>query len=280
MRRLTPALLFLLLAGVPAAASAATSASRAADYLESRQTADGCLGDRTGTGWGAIALRAANRQAAARKAATCLARQSAALTTATDRELGIMAAVAGGLNPHRFGGRDLVGLLERSRRGGYYGRGTITNSSIFGVLALKTAGRPIPRAVVRQILKDQAPGGGFDYFPEGQQADMTAAGVQALRAAGYSCRTKPLRRALTALERFRSGDAYVLGIGQQPNAQSTAWAIQAKLACGRATSRSLAWLRARQDADGSVRYGPYEVGRIWVTDQALPALAKRHWPIR
>jgi hypothetical protein len=280
MTRLTPTVLILLaLAGYPATAGA-TTASRAADYLVSRQSADGCLGDRTGTGWGAIALRAAGRRVAARAAARCLARQSAALRTATDRELGIMAAVAGGLDPRRFGGRDLVGLLERSRHGGYYGRGTATNASIFGVLALKAAGRPVPRAVVRQILRDQAAGGGFDYFPEGQQADMTAAGIQALRAAGYSCRTRVMRRALTALDRFRSGDGYVLAIGQRPNAQSTAWAIQAKLTCGRATLRSLRWLRARQAADGSVRYGPYEVGRIWVTSQAIPALAKRHWPIR
>ena len=110
MRDLTLTLLLLgVLAGFPAAAPAATSVSRAADYLVARQTSDGCLGDRTGTGWGAIALRAANRRAAARRAATCIARQSAALRTATDRELGIMAAVAGGLNPRRFGGRDLVG---------------------------------------------------------------------------------------------------------------------------------------------------------------------------
>jgi hypothetical protein len=281
MRRLTPTLLILfVVAGYPAAATGATTASRAADYLVSRQSADGCLGDRTGTGWAAIALRAAGRRIAARAAARCLARQSAALRTATDRELGILAAVAGGFNPRNFGGRDLVGLLERSRHGGYYGRGTATNASIFGVLALKTANRPIPRAVVRQLLRDQAAGGGFDYFPEGQQSDMTAAGIQALRAAGYSCRSRAVRRALTALERFRSGAGYVLGIGQQPNAQSTAWAIQAKLTCGRATMASLRWLRARQTPDGSVRYGPYEVGRIWVTSQAIPALAKRHWPIR
>lgn len=279
MRRLTVTLL-LLAAVLPASASAATPVSRAADYLASRQGADGCLGDRTGTGWAAIAFRAAGRNGAARAAAACLARQSGALRTATDRELGIMAAVAGGLNPRSFGGRDLVRLLERSRHGGYYGAGRATNASIFGVLALKAAKRPIPKAVVSQILKDQASGGGFDYFPEGQQADMTAAGIQALRTAGYSCRRKAVRRALAALERFRSGDGYVLGIGQRPNSQSTAWAIQARLTCNRTTSRALAWLRARQTADGSVRYGPYEVGRIWVTGQALPALAKRHWPIR
>lgn len=280
MRRLTPTLLLLLvLAGLPASASA-TAVSRAADYLVSRQSADGCLGDRTGTGWGAIALRAAGRSTAAQAAATCLAGQASALRTATDRELAIMAAVAGGLSPRSFGGRDLILLLERSRNGGYYGQGTATNSSIFGVLALRTAKRPIPKAVVRQILRDQAAGGGFDYFPEGQQSDMTAAGIQALRAAGYSCRTRAVRRALTALERFRSGGGYALGIGQRPNAQSTAWAIQARLTCGRATRRSLSWLRAHQTADGSVRYGPSEVGRVWVTGQALPALAKRPWPIR
>ena len=128
---------------------------------------------------------------------------------------------------------------------------------------------------MRQILRDQAAGGGFDYFPEGQQADMTAAGIQALRAAGYSCRTKAVRRALIALDRFRSGDGYVLGIGQKaeravdrlgdPGASSPA-AAPSPARC--------AWLQARQTADGSVRYGPYEVGRIWVTDQALPALAR------
>jgi hypothetical protein len=89
-----------------------------------------------------------------------------------------------------------------------------------------------------------------------------------------------VRRALRALERFRSGNGYVLGIGQQPNAQSTAWAVQARAACKRPVGKSLAWLRARQSADGSVRYGPAEVGRIWVTGQVLPALARRWWPIR
>ena len=62
MRNLTLTLLLLgVLAAFPAAASSATTVSRAADYLVARQTSDGCLGDRTGTGWGAIALRAANR---------------------------------------------------------------------------------------------------------------------------------------------------------------------------------------------------------------------------
>ena len=278
MRRLFPILTVLLI--LPATASAASvSVTRAADYLTGRQSANGCLGDRTGTAWGAIALRAGGRKSAAHAAAACFARSSGPLRTATDRELGIMAAVAGGISPRHVGGRDLVRILEHSRKGGYY-RGSSTNGAIFGVLALKAARRPVPRAVVRQILKDQAAGGGFDYFPEGQQADMTAAGIQALRAAGYACSSKPVRRALRALERFRSGDGYVLGIGQQPNAQSTAWAVQARAACKRPVGRSLAWLRARQSADGSVRYGPAEVGRVWVTGQVLPALARRWWPIR
>ena len=278
MRRLLlPALLLL---AVPASASAASaSVNRAAGYLIRQQSANGCLGDRTGTGWGAIALRAAGRRGAAHAAAACFARSSASLRTATDRELGIMAAVAGGISPRHVGGRDLVRILERSRKGGYY-RGSATNGAIFGVLALRAAHRPVPRAVVRQILRDQASNGGFDYFPEGAQADMTAAGIQALKAAGYPCTSRPVRRALRALERFRRGDGYVLGIGQRPNAQSTAWAVQARAACGRPVGRSQAWLRRRQAADGSVRYGPVEVGRVWVTGQVIPALARRWWPIR
>jgi hypothetical protein len=272
-------ILALLLVPTATASAASVSVTRAADYLQGHQSANGCLGDRTGTGWGAIALRAAGRKGAAHAAAACFARSAASLKSATDRELGIMAAVAGGISPRHVGGRDLVRILERSRKRGYY-KGSATNGAIFGVLALKAARRPIPRLVVRQILKDQASGGGFDFFPEGQQADMTAAGIQALRAAGYTCSAKPVRRALRALERFRSGDGYVLDIGQQPNAQSTAWAVQARAACKRPVGKSLAWLRARQSADGSVRYGPAEVGRIWVTGQVLPALARRWWPIR
>jgi hypothetical protein len=278
MRRLT-LICALFLLPTATASAASVSVTRAAGYLTSQQSANGCLGDRTGTGWGAIALRAAGRRSAAHAAAACFARSAGSLKTATDRELGIMAAVAGGISPRHVGGRDLVRILERSRKGGYY-RGSSTNGAIFGVLALKAARRPVPRTVVRQILKDQASGGGFDYFPEGQQADMTAAGIQALRAAGYACTSKPVRRALRALERFRSGDGYVLGIGQKPNAQSTAWAIQAKLTCDRSVTRPRTWLLARQTADGSVRYGPAEVGRVWVTGQVLPALARRWWPIR
>jgi hypothetical protein len=279
MRRLLLITSCLLLA-VPATASATSaSVTRAANYLVRSQSAKGCLGDREGTGWGAIALRAAGKRAAARRAAVCFSQTAGPLTTATDRELGIMAAVAGGISPRHVGGRDLVRALERSRRGGYY-RGSSTNGAIFGVLALRAAGRPVPRAVVRQILRDQSSGGGFDYFPEGAQADMTAAGIQALKAAGLSCSSRPVRRALVALERFRVGGGYVLGIGQRPNAQSTAWAVQARVACNRPVTSSLRWLKARQGADGSVRYGPVEVGRIWVTGQVIPALARRWWPIR
>jgi hypothetical protein len=278
MRRLLLPICLLVL--IPATASAApVSVTRAANYLVRSQSANGCLGDRTGTGWGAIALRAGGKRSAAHAAAACLARSVGSLRTATDRELGIMAAVAGGISPRHVGGRDLIKLLERSRRGGYY-RGSSTNGAIFGVIALRAARRPVPRAVVRQILRDQSSGGGFDYFPEGEQADMTAAGIQALKAAGYSCSSKPIRRALKALERFRVGGGYVLGIGQRPNAQSTAWAVQAREACGRSVTGSLRWLLARQAADGSVRYGPAEVGRVWVTGQVLPALARRWWPIR
>ena len=97
-----------------------------------------------------------------------------------------MAAVAGGLNPRRFGGRDLIALLERSRHGGYYGRGTVTNSSIFGVLALKTRAAADPEGRrAPDPATTRRPAAASTTSPRAQQADMTAAGIQALRAAGY-----------------------------------------------------------------------------------------------
>jgi hypothetical protein len=275
------ALLALLLALAAPPLAVATPVSAAADYLEAAQGGDGCVAhDPSVTAWAAIGLRAAGRLAAASAAAGCVATTAATRTTATDRELAILAAVAGGRDPRAFGGRDLVADLLRSRKGAYFTPGGTTNGAIFGVLALRAARARVPASVLRGLLRDQAPGGTWDYYPEGGSADMTAAAIQALHAAGYSCTTTPLRRALTALRRFRAGDGYAIAVGSRANSQSTAFVLQGLRACGRRDRRALRWLRAQQEADGSVRFGPSNVPRWWVTAQALPALAGRTLPVR
>jgi hypothetical protein len=268
---------------LPATASAASPASRAAAYLVVHQGRSGCIGDENTSAWSAIALAAAGRIGPARRAATCVSAHVAGVRTATDRELAILAVVAVRRNPRRVGGRDLVRELVRSRRGGYYTPGGTTNGAIFGVLALRAAGQPVPVAVIRRLLADQNTDGGFSYYPHGTQSDMTAAGIQALRATGRSCRARPVRRALAALASLRSRDGgYPLDVGDPSNTQSTAWAVQAAAACGRRDLRGLRYLHARQAADGSLSYGPgpFASGRIWPTAQAVPALLGRPLPVR
>ena len=70
--------------------------------------------------------------------------------------------------------------------------------------------------------------------------------------------------------------------GREPDAQSTAWAIQAYLAAGAkpppAAFRFLASLRR---PDGSYRYSRrYAVTPATVTAQVLPALARKPYPLR
>src|SRR5205823_3770639 len=77
--------------------------------------------------------------------------------------------------------------------------------------------------------------------------------------------------------------------GAQSNAQSTAWAIQGLLAAGRDPGRvrrrgsrsPLAYLRTLIAPDGSVRYSRTSSQTpVWVTAQALTALAREPLPVR
>ena len=84
------------------------------------------------------------------------------------------------------------------------------------------------------------------------------------------------------------GISATVGIGQRPNAQSTAWAVQGLLAAGRDPasvrrhgSRSpLAYLQSLTGPDGSVHYSRTSAQTpVWVTAQALIALARRTFPV-
>jgi hypothetical protein len=87
--------------------------------------------------------------------------------------------------------------------------------------------------------------------------------------------------------RQRADGGFPLSSGGASNAQSTAWAVQAFVAAGtdpagvtRKGSRSaLAYLRSLVAADGSVRYSRTSAQTpVWVTAQALTALAERPFP--
>ena len=85
---------------------------------------------------------------------------------------------------------------------------------------------------VRYLLRRQRPSGGWSWSPNGApDSNDTAAAIQALRWSGV--RGRPIRRGLAFIRNHTARNGGVrLVAGREPDAQSTAWAVQAYLAAG------------------------------------------------
>jgi energy-coupling factor transport system substrate-specific component len=188
---------------------------------------------------------------------------------------------------------DLVRRLLSRRRGNGSFDGLV-NITAFGVLALRASGRSARDRSVRRaaawIASRQNRDGGWNFSGGGTSGiDDTSAAVQALVAAGRT-RSRGVSRGVRFIRARQNGDG---GFPLQPrsasNAQSTAWAVQALVAARvnpsrvrRGGSRTpLAYLRTLIGPDGSVRYSrTSRQTPVWVTAQALTALARRPFPVR
>lgn len=253
-------------------------AASPAEYVAAHQQSDGGFaeaGQQTSdanlTAWAVLGLTASGR--APTRVGDYLA--TAPATSANDLALRILALDALGRDTDPFAAR-----LEAMRRPD--GRiGTLVNSTIWGVLALRSAGRPAG-ASVRYLLRAQRPSGGWAWYPRGAaDSNDTAAAVEAFVA--LHVRSAPIRRALAYLRRRQRRDSgFELQPGRGSDAQSTAWAIQAFLAAGRDPGRrAFAYLARLRRPDGSFRYSArYTATPVWVTAQVLPALARRPFPLR
>jgi prenyltransferase beta subunit len=192
------------------------------------------------------------------------------------------------------GGRDLLADLRRAQRrdGSWSG---LVNQTAFGVLALRAAGTPrsassLARAVA-YLTARQGSDGGFAYAGRSGRSDVdvTASALQALVAVRGRDTGRAGRRAVAYLRRAqRSDGGFPLSAGQGSNAQSTAFAIQGLLAAGvrasgirRGGSRTAsAYLASLMTRDGAVRYSRTSTQTpVWVTAQALAALAGRPLPV-
>ncbi len=160
--------------------------------------------------------------------------------------------------------------------------GTLVNSTIWGVIALRATGRPAGTST-RYLLRAQRKSGGWSWHPRGApDSNDTAAAVQALRAAGVPARSRAIRRGLSYLRSLQRQDGgFALGPGRAADAQSTAWAIQAFVAAGKQPgTRAFRYLAQLRQADGSYRYSKrYAATPVWVTSQVLPALARKPFPL-
>ncbi len=288
-----------------AASSSRDVLGREIAYLASAQNADGGFGAAPGvhsselySAWAAIGLAAAGRRPAtlARGGHTvldALLGEASSLSGPGDLERTILALHACGASTRSLPGGDPVTRLLASRASdGSFDH--LSNLTAFGVLALRAAGygpRSAPVAsAARWLARQQDADGGFGFATRGAGSDVddTAAVVQALAVAAPR-RPAALRHALTYLRGVQNLDGgYPEEAGGASNAQSTAWAVQGLLAAGqdpervhRAGSASpLAYLRSLVLPDGSVRYSRSgEQTPVWVTAQAMTALARRPFPI-
>jgi iron complex transport system substrate-binding protein len=248
-------------------------------YLDAREQADGGFAepgrasDPSLTAWAVLGLAAAGRPPAG--AGDYLAAQP--FPTATDLELRILALDALGREVGVLADR----LVELQRPSGAIG--PLANSTIWGVIALRAAGRTVARKTLRYLMRIQSRAGGWSWR-EGvaPDADDTAAAVQALRAAGVPANAEAIRRALAYLRARQGADGgFELTPGTGSNVQSTAWAIQAFIAAGRDPGdAAFDYLARLQRPDGSFRFSSrYGTTPAWVTAQALPALARRPFPL-
>jgi energy-coupling factor transport system substrate-specific component len=271
----------LAAAAVAALALAAGPVEDGARYLESRQAPSGGFAEPGGrptpglTAWAVLGLRAAGRAPRELEAAR-LYLERAEPESATDLELVLTARASLGERPAGLLSR-LRGLVRESGQ-----IGPTVNSTIWGVIAFRAAAEPPPPGSVRWLLRQQRRSGGWSWSARAApDSNDTAAAIQALRAAGV--RGAAITRGLRFLRSHQNRDGgFELVQGRGSDVQSTAWAIQAFVAAGeRPPPAALAYLARMRRADGSYRYSArYAVTPVWVTSQALAALAGKPLPIR
>ncbi|MGH2834602.1 MAG: prenyltransferase/squalene oxidase repeat-containing protein [Solirubrobacteraceae bacterium] len=291
-----------LIAAIPARAAAPPEVT----YLERAQNSNGGFGGAPGqrgselySAWAAIGLAAAGRNPArversGHSVLYALRQEASTLAGAGDIERTILALHACGVPASYFPGPSLLLRLrrERSRNGSF---GNLVNITSFAIFALRVAGTTSDNARVNAaghwLAAQQNRDGGFGYAGRGgvEDVDDTAAALQAAIDAGASRSGAVVSRGVTYLHRAQNSDG---GFPQQPgaqsDAQSTAWAIQALDAAGqnvsafkRGRSRSpLGYLESLISSNGSVRYSRSSSQTpVWVTSQALTALAGKPLPI-
>jgi energy-coupling factor transport system substrate-specific component len=254
-------------------------AATPAGFLQAHQQPSGAFAEPGGspgpllTAWAALGLRASGSDTG--DALGYLTSHEQGLTETTDVELVATAEAALGRRPAA-----LLARIRAAERGD--GRiGPYVNSTVWGIVALRQARQPAPRAAVRYLLRRQSRSGGWSWYAGGQpDSNDTAAAIEALRSAGVGGR--PIRRGLAYLRgRQRPDGGFELTPGRGSDAQSTAWAIQAFVAARVAVpSGAVGYLQRLRRPDGSFRYSRrYVTTPVWVTAQVLAALHRRPFPL-
>jgi Prenyltransferase and squalene oxidase repeat len=287
-------LLALALASVLPARAQASETSSAADWLVAAQNADGGWGSAPGhssatdmTAWAMLGLEASGRNPLdisieGHNPVGYLRSHVDELSSPGDYARTILALEGAGVDPHDFGGRDLVSALADQRRnnGSYEGW---PGSTAFAVIALRAGGGGGIDQSISWLAKVQNGDGGWGDVPGSPStADGTGAAMQAMPDSSVA------KHGLGYLRNVqRPSGGFPIGASGAVNAQSTAWAVQGMVAVGTDPASvheqgksPLEYLAARQDADGHYRYSASsDQTPVWVTGQVLAATAGDSFPV-
>jgi len=292
-------------AAVVAPAAGTASLAPEIAYLRSAQNPDGGFGGAPGqssselyTAWTAIGLAAAGVDPRSVKrdghsVLDALIAGRAQLSGLGDDERTILALRASDTPVSSFPGPNLErALLAGQTATGSFGG--LVNITAFGIFALRAEGLPASSPVIKRagrwLAAQQNTDGGFSFAQRGSASDSddTAAALQGLvdsRGRG----DRGVARAVSYLRRQQDPDGgWAIQSGAASDAQSTAWAIQALVAAGlnpasvrRPGGRSpTGLLSTLVGPDGSVHYSrTSSQAPVWVTAQALTALAGQPFPV-
>ncbi len=280
-------------------------AQRALTWLAGQQNADGGFGSPESSAsataeivvaFGSAGIDAHSLQSAQGKSPLDFLGTQVSTYNADGGEVGrlILAAVAGGQDPHNFGGYDLVvSLTQHLSPTGQFGTAHQYRHAL-GMLALSAAGETVPPTSTQWLKDQQLPGGGWGWAGDPADTDTTALAMQALVAAGEPLTATAIVSALDYLRGIQGEDAgfcYAPIWGTDSNADSTASAIQALIAAGQDLNdwakggrTPMETLQHFQKADGPFVYqwggwgGP--VDNAITTYHAVPALLGRTFPIQ
>ena len=271
------------------AQAAAPALAAPVGYLERAQNADGGFGLSPGqpstqlaSAWVVIGLAAAGRAPGSVRrdghdAVSWIRAHLGQISGPGDIERTLLALAAAhaplGSLPARLG-------ADQRRDGSVSGQANLTAFAILAWRAAGGAGGPARRAA-SWLVRQQNGDGGFSFAVRGDPSDIddTAAVLEALAVA--SAPAAPLARARDYLERQQDRDGgFPLQPGGASNSQSTAWAVQGLVATGGPIRRALGYLDARTAGSGAVQYAAGVAQTpVWVTAEALAALARRPLPI-
>jgi energy-coupling factor transport system substrate-specific component len=290
---------------LPSASPARVGVSREIAYLAAAQGANGGWGSAAGqptselySAWAAIGLAAAGRnpqsvRRGGHAVLEALRAQAGTLSGAGDIERTMLALRACDAPVGSLVGKDLLGGLLRYRGsdGSFSHQVNITAFAIFALRAAgRSAGDPAVRAAGAWIARQQDADGGFNFAARGGSSDVddTAAAIQGVSDAGIRGGAGLARAVAFLLHAQNPDGGFPAQPGAESNAQSTAWAVQGLVAAGRDVegvrrrgSRSpLGYLESLVAPNGSVRYSRTSAQTpVWVTAQALTALARAPFPI-